>query len=114
MYPMVPGHEIIGRVKRVGANVTSFKEGDRVGVGCMVDSCQHCKACAADHQQYCENHATYTYNAIDRQDQTPTVAVLHDEPIVYCRERLSLRHGELNGGGQHCYRNKDWRASGRK
>ena len=45
VYPMVPGHEIIGRVKSVGAKVTRFKAGDAVGVGCMVDCCQHCKPC---------------------------------------------------------------------
>lgn len=89
MYPMVPGHEIIGRVKRVGSNVTGFKEGDHVGVGCMVDSCQHCKACAADHEQYCENTATYTYNAIDRQDKTPTFGGYSDTIVV--NEKFVLR-----------------------
>jgi uncharacterized zinc-type alcohol dehydrogenase-like protein len=64
-YPMVPGHEIIGRVVEVGPQVTRFKAGDRVGVGCMVDSCQHCAACGKGWEQYCENGATYTYNGTD-------------------------------------------------
>jgi uncharacterized zinc-type alcohol dehydrogenase-like protein len=52
-YPMVPGHEIIGRVVEVGAEVTRFKAGDRVGVGCMVESCRHCGACGKGLEQYC-------------------------------------------------------------
>ena len=65
-YPVVPGHEIIGRVIGVGAEVSSFKEGDLVGVGCMVDSCQHCASCAEGLEQYCENGATYTYGSADK------------------------------------------------
>lgn len=71
-YPMVPGHEIIGRVVDVGAQVTRFKAGDRVGVGCMVDSCRHCAACGKGWEQYCESGATYTYNGEDRIDGTRT------------------------------------------
>ncbi len=62
LYPSVPGHEIVGRVSAVGANVTRFKLGDTAGVGCMVDSCQHCASCADDLEQYCENGFTGTYN----------------------------------------------------
>jgi uncharacterized zinc-type alcohol dehydrogenase-like protein len=62
LYPCVPGHEIIGRVSRTGAHVTRFKEGDMVGVGCMVDSCQRCDACDEGLEQYCENGFTGTYN----------------------------------------------------
>jgi D-arabinose 1-dehydrogenase-like Zn-dependent alcohol dehydrogenase len=67
-YPMVPGHEIIGRVLEVGPEVTRFKAGDRVGVGCLVDSCRHCGACGKGWEQYCENGATYTYNGTDPVD----------------------------------------------
>lgn len=88
-YPMVPGHEIVGLVKSVGSNVTRFKAGDQVGVGCMVDSCQHCKACAADLEQYCENGATYTYNAVDRHDGTPTFGGYSDGIVV--NEKFVLR-----------------------
>jgi len=65
VYPVVPGHEIIGRVTRVGAQVTRFKAGDLAGVGCMVDSCQHCSSCAEGLEQYCENGFVGTYNGED-------------------------------------------------
>ena len=71
-YPVVPGHEIIGRVTSVGANVTRVKKGDHVGVGCMVDSCQKCQHCKQGHEQYCAEYFTGTYNSLDRQDRTPT------------------------------------------
>lgn len=62
VYPVVPGHEIIGRIARVGAEVTRFKVGDIAGVGCMVDSCQRCSSCAEGLEQYCENGFVGTYN----------------------------------------------------
>ena len=65
-YPVVPGHEIIGKVMGVGKNVSNFKEGDLVGVGCMVDSCQECGACKDDLEQFCEKGATMTYNSKDK------------------------------------------------
>jgi uncharacterized zinc-type alcohol dehydrogenase-like protein len=65
-YPMVPGHEIIGKVTEAGAEVSNFKVGDIVGVGCMVDSCQTCSACEDDLEQYCESGMTGTYNGKDR------------------------------------------------
>ncbi|MFT6839044.1 MAG: putative zinc-type alcohol dehydrogenase-like protein, partial [Sediminicola sp.] len=66
VYPVVPGHEIIGRITEVGADVTKFKVGQMVGVGCMVDSCQECSACKDDMEQFCENGATFTYNGPDK------------------------------------------------
>lgn len=66
VYPAVPGHEIVGKVTAVGANVTDFKEGDLVGVGCLVDSCRHCDACNEGLEQYCENGWTGTYNSEDK------------------------------------------------
>ncbi|MEX1660192.1 NAD(P)-dependent alcohol dehydrogenase [Thioclava sp. 15-R06ZXC-3] len=71
-YPVVPGHEIIGRVRAVGADVTGFKTGDLVGVGCLVDSCQHCAACDHDEEQYCLNGWTGTYGSVDKVDGTIT------------------------------------------
>lgn len=71
-YPLVPGHEIIGRVRQVGAKVSKFKAGDLVGVGCMVDSCGHCHACTHHLEQYCEEGMTQTYNTPDRRDQMMT------------------------------------------
>ncbi|UUL75025.1 NAD(P)-dependent alcohol dehydrogenase [Pseudarthrobacter sp. Fe7] len=67
-YPLVPGHEIVGTVSRTGANVTGFAVGDRVGVGCMVDSCRECESCLDGLEQYCENGMTGTYGAKDRRN----------------------------------------------
>ncbi|HRP32986.1 MAG TPA: NAD(P)-dependent alcohol dehydrogenase [Agriterribacter sp.] len=65
-YPAVPGHEIVGRVTKVGNGVTKFKTGDYVAVGCMVDSCRECSHCKAGLEQYCENGNTGTYNGHDK------------------------------------------------
>lgn len=66
-YPCVPGHEIVGRVTKVGREVTRFKEGDLAAVGCMVDSCGTCENCEADLEQFCDNpRATFTYNSEDK------------------------------------------------
>jgi uncharacterized zinc-type alcohol dehydrogenase-like protein len=67
IFPMVPGHEIVGTVAQVGAAVTKFRVGDRVGVGCMVDSCHQCPNCNDGEEQYCDNHPVWTYNAFDKQ-----------------------------------------------
>lgn len=64
-YPCVPGHEIVGTVRRIGSKVTKFKVGQRVGVGCMVNSCQNCDYCNQGLEQYCENGNTLTYNSQD-------------------------------------------------
>lgn len=66
VYPLVPGHEIIGRVKSVGDQVKGFKVGQLVGVGCLVDSCRTCASCEEHLEQYCSNGATVTYNGRDR------------------------------------------------
>jgi len=81
-YPVVPGHEIVGRVASVGSAVTALKTGDAVGVGCMVDSCQHCAACAKGFEQYCEEAATFTYNSVDRHDSTPTFGGYSEKIVV--------------------------------
>jgi uncharacterized zinc-type alcohol dehydrogenase-like protein len=65
-YPIVPGHEIVGKVVETGSDVSNYKKGDIVGVGCMVDSCQSCSACADDMEQFCENGMTGTYNGKDK------------------------------------------------
>ena len=65
-YPCVPGHEIVGRVVKVGKDVNNFKEGDTVGVGCMVDSCRTCANCKDNLEQFCEKGATFTYNSPDK------------------------------------------------
>ena len=71
-YPIVPGHEIVGRVTRAGKDVSKFKQGDMVGVGCMVDSCRECANCKDDLEQFCLKGATFTYAGKDRVDGTPT------------------------------------------
>ncbi|STZ02296.1 NADP-dependent alcohol dehydrogenase C 2 [Moraxella equi] len=71
-YPIVVGHEIIGRVAQVGKNAHKFKVGDLVGVGCMVDSCRTCSPCQHGLEQYCEHGNTGTYGSLDRFDGTLT------------------------------------------
>jgi alcohol dehydrogenase (NADP+) len=67
LYPMVPGHEIVGHVAAVGSAVKKFKKGDLAAVGCMVDSCRECASCRAGEEQYCDRSATvWTYNAKDK------------------------------------------------
>jgi uncharacterized zinc-type alcohol dehydrogenase-like protein len=82
VYPCVPGHEIVGRVRRVGSAVTKFKEGDLAAVGCMVDSCRTCTSCKAGLEQYCQNFATYTYNAPDKVSGGVTAGGYSDRIVV--------------------------------
>ena len=72
IYPMVPGHEIIGRIKKVGSHVKKFKAGDLAGVGCLVDSCRECANCKEGLEQYCQNGAVVTYNGYEKDKKTPT------------------------------------------
>src|SRR5690606_23482636 len=72
IYPMVPGHEIVGRVVRVGTEATRFREGDMVGVGVFVDSCRECRSCREGLEQYCEKGFVPTYNGYERDGKTPT------------------------------------------
>ena len=72
IFPMVPGHEIVGRVAGVGSEVAKYKVGDVVGVGCFVDSCGHCPQCDAGEEQYCREGMTATYNGRERDTGAPT------------------------------------------
>ena len=72
IFPMVPGHEIVGTITRVGSEVTKWAVGDTVGVGVFVDSCRECDACKSGEEQYCENGMTGTYNALARDGQSVT------------------------------------------
>lgn len=72
IYPVVPGHEIVGRITRVGGHVSKFKVGDIAAVGCMVDSCRECESCKEGLEQYCENGNTNTYNSPDKYLNTQT------------------------------------------
>ena len=88
-YPCVPGHEIVGHVTAVGSSVTRFKEGDTVGVGCMVDSCKHCEPCRDGLEQYCENGFTGTYNGPAQETGENTYGGYSDTIVV--REDFVLR-----------------------
>ncbi len=67
-YPVVPGHEIVGRITAVGSGVDKFKVGDLVGVGCLVDSCRECEPCRNHLEQYCDNGFVATYDSTDKHD----------------------------------------------
>jgi uncharacterized zinc-type alcohol dehydrogenase-like protein len=87
VYPCLPGHEIIGRVTKTGADVTRCKPGDLAGVGCMVDSCRVCAACREGLEQYCEKGFNPTYNGVDKDLGGPTfggysTAIVVDETFV--------------------------------
>jgi uncharacterized zinc-type alcohol dehydrogenase-like protein len=88
-YPIVPGHEIVGRVTQVGSAVTQFKSGDLVGVGCMVDSDGHCPNCKAGFEQFCQN-AIFTYNSPDKHKTAPVTYGGYSNSIVV-DQRFVLR-----------------------
>jgi alcohol dehydrogenase (NADP+) len=81
-FPMVPGHEIVGRVTSVGPEVKRFKVGDRVGVGCMVDSCRVCDPCVHDLEQFCEKGPAFTYNGTEMDRKTPTQGGYATDDVV--------------------------------
>jgi uncharacterized zinc-type alcohol dehydrogenase-like protein len=81
-WPIVPGHEIVGRVTAVGDEVEGFKVGDLAGVGCMVDSCRTCSACAEDLEQFCENGNTLTYGSEEKQTGRTTQGGYSDDIVV--------------------------------
>lgn len=81
-YPVVPGHEIVGKVTQVGSKVRSFAVGDLAAVGCMVDSCHQCPACKDHLEQFCEQGATMTYNGLDRADRSPTYGGYSKQIVV--------------------------------
>jgi uncharacterized zinc-type alcohol dehydrogenase-like protein len=89
VFPLVPGHEIIGRVKAVGTWARKFNVGDTVGIGCMVDSCRDCENCRRDLEQFCVNQATYTYSLPDRQGDGVTYGGYSN--LITCHEDFALR-----------------------
>lgn len=96
-YPCVPGHEIVGHVTAIGADVTAFRIGDRVAVGALVDSCQQCDACAEHEEPLCAAGPTATYNGKDRIDGAPTyggyseLIVVRDTFVLRLPEALDMR-----------------------
>jgi len=82
IYPMVPGHEIVGRVSRVGASVQQFKPGELVGVGTFIDSCRKCSSCLAGLENYCEEGNSQTYNGYERDGKTPTYGGYSNQIVV--------------------------------
>lgn len=89
IFPMVPGHEIAGRVVATGSSVSSFKTGDLVGVGCFVDSCRACRSCEEGVEQYCERHLVQTYNSVEKDGKTPTFGGYSTHMVV--DEKYALR-----------------------
>lgn len=95
VFPMVPGHEIVGRIVKTGDHVKGFKTGDLAGVGCMVDSCQRCENCRQGLEQYCLEGNTQTYNNLDRSG-VPTYGgysktiVVREEFVLHISEKLDL------------------------
>ncbi|WP_312379854.1 NAD(P)-dependent alcohol dehydrogenase [Stutzerimonas balearica] len=94
LYPSVPGHEIVGRVVAVGSSVSKFKPGDTVGVGCMVDSCQHCASCNEGLEQYCEKGFVGTYNGPAFGGGENTYGGYSDNIVVDEKFVLRISHTE--------------------
>jgi alcohol dehydrogenase (NADP+) len=88
-FPMVAGHEIVGRVREVGREVTRFKAGDLAGIGCLVDSCGTCARCRAGLEQFCEPGPAFTYNSTEMDRQTPTQGGYSSQIVV--TERFALK-----------------------
>lgn len=95
-YPIVPGHEIVGRITRVGTSVTKFKVGELVAVGCIVDSCGHCEYCEDDLQQFCDEGVTFSFNSPDKVSGGMTYGgfsqsyVCNENYVLHVPETLDL------------------------
>lgn len=96
IFPMVPGHEIVGKVVKVGESVTKFKVGDLAAVGCLVDSCRTCENCQQGLEQYCLKGASPTYNGLEQDKKTPTYGgysntiVTNEDFVLKVPENLDL------------------------
>jgi uncharacterized zinc-type alcohol dehydrogenase-like protein len=97
LFPMVPGHEIIGRVSKIGKKVKNFKVGDLAGVGCMVDSCGECDNCHHDLEQYCTGGISFTYNSLEQDKKTRTyggyskLIVVGESFVLHVSEKLPIK-----------------------
>jgi uncharacterized zinc-type alcohol dehydrogenase-like protein len=97
VYPVVPGHEIVGRVTKVGNEVKSFKPGDLAGVGCLVDSCRQCPDCVESLEQYCTRDMVFTYNSPDKHlpgqmtyGGYSTQVVVDEHFVLHVSDKLDL------------------------
>jgi alcohol dehydrogenase (NADP+) len=90
LFPLVPGHEIVGTVKQVGSAVTAFHVGETAGIGCFVDSCRACLPCRQGLEQYCERHCVYTYNGTEKDGRTPTYGGYSNQIVVDARYVLRI------------------------
>lgn len=98
IYPMVPGHEIVGRVSQVGSDVTKFVVGDIAGIGCFVDSCRECPACIGGVEQYCIKGSAQTYNSTEMDRVTPTYGGYSKNYVVDEKYALKVSAtGDLSG-----------------
>lgn len=97
IYPLVPGHEIVGRIIKTGENVTKFSVGELAGVGCFVDSCRTCTSCKEGEEQFCEEGMTGTYNSYERGTTTPTYGgysttiTVDENYVLHVSEKLDLK-----------------------
>ncbi|MEO7312536.1 MAG: NAD(P)-dependent alcohol dehydrogenase [Chitinophagaceae bacterium] len=95
-FPVVPGHEIVGRVTAVGDNVKNFKPGDLAGIGCLVDSCRECDNCKDDLEQYCVQGSTFSYNSPERDGSGITYGgysksiLAHEDFVLHVSDKLPL------------------------
>jgi uncharacterized zinc-type alcohol dehydrogenase-like protein len=96
IFPMVPGHEIVGKVVKVGSHVKKFKVGDLAGTGCLVDSCRTCDNCKEGLEQFCSNGFSATYNSMEQDKKTPTYGgysntiVVHEDFVLHISDKLDL------------------------
>jgi uncharacterized zinc-type alcohol dehydrogenase-like protein len=98
VYPLVPGHEIVGRVTKVGSEVTKFSVGDFAGIGCFVDSCRVCASCTAGLQQFCVKGAAFTYNGTYMDRVTPTYGGYSNNYVVDEGYALKVRSDQKLAG----------------
>jgi uncharacterized zinc-type alcohol dehydrogenase-like protein len=97
IYPLVPGHEIVGRIIKTGENVTKFSEGELAGVGCFVDSCRKCSSCKEGEEQFCEEGMTGTYNSFERGTNIPTYGgysttiTVDQDYVLHVSEKLDIK-----------------------
>lgn len=94
VYPMVPGHEIVGRVSQVGSNVTKFKVGDLAGIGCFIDSCRECDPCKAGFEQFCIKGSAQTYNGTEMDRKTPTYGGYSNKYVIDEQYALKVQDGQ--------------------